>query len=168
MVKNSEEIGFFGGFRVAGIMVKEEKILLQTDDFYDFWTTPGGGIKMFESSDEALKREFHEELNVEINVERLLYVIENSFKFEGKLYHGIELYFLITPKNSDELFDQEEFTGIENDYMPEKYGDEFKLTFRWFHPSEFNSLEIKPDILKEALQNIPDHPILLQNLEIKK
>ncbi|NHJ48718.1 MAG: NUDIX domain-containing protein [Asgard group archaeon] len=167
MTKNSEEVGFFGGFRVAGIMIKDEKILLQTDDFNDFWTTPGGGIKMFESSEEALKREFQEELNAEISVERLLYIIENSFKFDEKLYHGLELYFLITPKNSVELFAQEEFIGIENDYMPEKYGDEFKLTFRWFHPSEFDSIEIRPVILKNALQNLPDHPVLLRNLEIK-
>ena len=168
MEKNSENVGFFGGYRVAGIMVKDEKILLQTDEFYDFWTTPGGGIKMFEASDEALKREFKEELDVEINVERLLYIVENSFEFEGQLFHGLELYFLITPKGSDKFFDQEEFDGIENDFMPEKYGDEFKLTFRWFHPSEFDSIDIYPKILKEALQNIPDNPILFQNLEIRK
>lgn len=163
-----EEIGFFGGYRVAGIMIKDEKILLQSDEYNDFWTTPGGGIKMFESSEEALKREFQEELNVEINVERLLYIIENSCKFEGQLYHGLELYFLITPKDSDEFFDQKEFTGIENDFMPEKYGDEFKLTFRWFHPSELETIDIRPVILKDALKNIPEHPILLRNLEINK
>ncbi len=68
MKEDSEKIGFFGGYRVAGIMVKDGKVLLQADEFNDFWTTPGGGIKMFESSEEALKREFQEELEADITV----------------------------------------------------------------------------------------------------
>jgi len=167
MTENSDEIGFFGGYRSAGIMVKEGKVLLQSDEYNDFWTTPGGGVKIFESSEEALKREFQEELEADITVERLLYIVENSFKFEGQLYHGLELYFLISPKNSDDIFNQEEFIGIENDFYYEKYG-EFKLTFRWFPLTDIDSIDIKPVILKKALSSIPDHPVLYQNLEIRK
>ncbi|MHA1124730.1 MAG: NUDIX hydrolase [Candidatus Heimdallarchaeota archaeon] len=167
MTENSDKIGFFGGYRVAGIMVKEGKVLLQSDEYNDFWTTPGGAIKMFESSEEALKREFHEELKADITVERLLYIVENSFEFEGQLYHGLELYFLISPNNSEEIFNQEEFIGIENDFYYEKYG-EFKLTFRWFPVTDINNIDIKPVILKKALSSIPDHTVLYQNLEIKR
>ncbi|MHA1186439.1 MAG: NUDIX hydrolase [Candidatus Heimdallarchaeota archaeon] len=167
MAENSEEIGFFGGYRVAGIMIKKGKILLHSDQYNDFWTLPGGGVKMFEAAKEAIKREFHEELKVNIKVERLLFLIENSFEFEGQKYHGLELYFLISPLDSEEFFAQEEFIGIETDYFPEKYG-ELTLTYRWYHPSEFESIEIRPRILKKALSNIPEHPVLIQNLEIKR
>ena len=166
MTNSKEEIGFFGGYRVAGIMVKDNKILLQSDEYNDFWTTPGGGVKMFESSEEALKREFREELEADIIVERLLYIVENSFKFEGKLYHGLELYFLISPKNSEHIFYREEFIGTEDDFFYEKYG-EFKLTFRWFPIETINKVDIKPAILKEALSSIPEHPVLFRNLEIR-
>lgn len=167
MTEDSEKIGFFGAFRVAGVMIKDGKILLQSDQYNDFWTLPGGSVKFSESAINALKREFQEELEANITVERLLFIIENAFEFEEQDYHGLELYFLITPLGSEEIFAQEKFYGIEIDFFPEKYG-ELKLTYQWFHPSEFDSIEIRPKILKEALSNIPDHPKLLTNLEIKR
>lgn len=60
------------GFRVAGVLLNQGKILLSTDDHVDFWVLPGGGVKPFESSEEAIKREFREEMGVEIEVVRLL------------------------------------------------------------------------------------------------
>lgn len=167
MTEDSDEITYFMGYRVAGIMIKEGKILLHSDEHNDFWTLPGGAIKPFEAAEDGLKREFQEELDVTITIERLLFLIENSFVFDGEKYHGLELYFLISPLDSEDFFAQEEFIGIERDFFPEKYGD-LKLTYRWFHPSEFDSIEILPKILKEALTNIPEYPVLLQNLEIRK
>ncbi|MHA1188462.1 MAG: NUDIX domain-containing protein [Candidatus Heimdallarchaeota archaeon] len=112
MTENSDEIGFFGGYRIAGIMVKEGKVLLQSDEYNDFWTTPGGGVKIFESSEEALKREFQEELEADITVERLLYIVENSFKKIQMIYlikkNLLELKMIFTMRNmesSNLLFD---------------------------------------------------------------
>ena len=42
------------------------------------WTLPGGGIELLEPSDKALKREMQEELQVDIRIERLLWVIEQE------------------------------------------------------------------------------------------
>ncbi|GAI02982.1 unnamed protein product, partial [marine sediment metagenome] len=58
-------------------------MLLFTEDLIDFWVLPGGSIKMFESSEEAIKREFQEEISVSIKVERLLWIVENSFELDG-------------------------------------------------------------------------------------
>ena len=174
MTENQSDIGFFGGYRVAGVLLKEGKVLLFTEDLIDFWVLPGGGIKMFESSEEAIKREFQEEIGVSIKVERLLWIVENSFELDGQKYHALELTFLVSPLDSDNKLLQNEFIGLEDDLaMTENYvgrykdQSELKLTFRWFDPKDLDTITIKPDIYHEALKSIPEHPVLLRNLEIK-
>ncbi|NHJ31236.1 MAG: NUDIX domain-containing protein [Asgard group archaeon] len=163
------------GYRVAGVLLKDEKILLFTEKLIDFWVLPGGGVKLFESSEEAIKREFLEEIGINVEVVRLLWIVENSFEMDNERVHGIELTFLVKSLDSEDKLAQEEFHGSENDLaMHEDYKGRYlnkknlKLTFRWFDPKELATITIKPDIYKEALKNIPEHPVLLRNLEIKK
>lgn len=56
--------------RVAGIIIDDNKLLLiahkKNDSIY--WLLPGGGVDYGESLEEALKREFLEELNVHVTV----------------------------------------------------------------------------------------------------
>ncbi|MBK5113986.1 MAG: NUDIX domain-containing protein [Candidatus Heimdallarchaeota archaeon] len=172
MTNSTSKVGFFGAYRVAGVLIKDEKILLFTDDLADSWHIPGGLVKIFESSEQAIKREFQEEIRINVTVERLLWVVESSFVFDNKNYHGIELTFLVSASDFDEKMTQNEFYGLEDDLdSPEgryKYQKDLKLTFRWFHPSELDSNTIKPKIYHEALKNIPDHPKLIRNLEVEK
>lgn len=41
---------------------------------YDFWVTPGGGVKGNESYEEAAAREVNEEMGLTVSVSRLLYI----------------------------------------------------------------------------------------------
>ncbi|NHJ05034.1 MAG: NUDIX domain-containing protein [Candidatus Heimdallarchaeota archaeon] len=160
-------------FRVAGILINDGKILLQTDDLVDFWVLPGGSVKLFESSEQAIKREFKEEMKLDIEIDRLLWVVENSFDFDNTKIHGIEFIFLVKPLNKISGLKQQVFQGIENDltvttesiYKDQK---ELTLTFRWFHSSELDSITIKPQIYNSELKNLPNHPKLIRNLEIKE
>ena len=170
MTKTDFLTGNFG-FRVAGILLKDNKVLLQTDDLVDFWVIPGGSVKPFESSEEAIKREFLEEMGVEIEVGRLLWIVENSFVFDNIKMHGIGLDFLVKPIEWSEKLSKEEFTGVEDDFHPdgtryEKIKD-LKITFRWFDIAELDTITIKPKVYHEALKNIPDQPKILRNLEVK-
>lgn len=54
-----------------------------------FFRLLGGGIDFGETSSEALKREFKEELNATIINERLLCTAENVFEYNGKAGHEI-------------------------------------------------------------------------------
>lgn len=49
----------------------------------------GGGIEFGEPSEAALRREFREELDVELGAVQLLGVIENIFEYEGAPGHEI-------------------------------------------------------------------------------
>jgi 8-oxo-dGTP pyrophosphatase MutT (NUDIX family) len=162
----------FGGYRVAGVMLNRGKVLLSTDEQVDFWVLPGGSVKPFESSEEAIKREFREEIGVEIEVVRLLWIVENSFVFDNLKVHGIGLDFLVEPMEWKGKITHEAFSGLETDYKVAgtryEHIEELELTFRWFDTTELDTIEIRPKVYHEALRQIPEHPVLLRNLEVKR
>ncbi|MDH7552487.1 MAG: NUDIX hydrolase [Spirochaetota bacterium] len=71
--------------RVAGLVVEENKILLiahkKGNEIY--WLLPGGGVEYQESLDEALKREFFEELGLTVEVGDIA-LIADSIEPNGK------------------------------------------------------------------------------------
>lgn len=54
----------------------------------DFYRAIGGGVEFGERAEDALHREFREELDVSLDEARLLAVVENIFVYEGE--HGHE------------------------------------------------------------------------------
>lgn len=90
---------------VLGIVKKDNKILVS--EGYDkiknqtFYRSIGGGIKFLENSKDALKREFKEELNIDINVGRFLGISENIFTYNGKNAHELILFYNVNIKDSD-------------------------------------------------------------------
>lgn len=71
--------------RVAGLVVEEHKILMiahkKGDEIY--WLLPGGGVEYQEPLDEALKREFLEELGLSVAVGDIA-LIADSIEPNGK------------------------------------------------------------------------------------
>ncbi len=52
--------------RIAGIIIKDDKLLLLKGKGYDYFWTPGGKISGEESDEECLKRELKEEMGVNL------------------------------------------------------------------------------------------------------
>jgi len=78
--------------RVMGICIENDRILLVKHKHIGnphFWCPVGGGVELFETAQNALKREFLEESNLEISVGKLLFVHE----FIQKPFHAIEFFF---------------------------------------------------------------------------
>ena len=90
---------------VLGIVKKENKILVSKgyDKVKDevFYRSIGGGIEFLENSKEALKREFKEELNIDINVGEFLGISENIFIYNGKNAHELILFYDVDIKDED-------------------------------------------------------------------
>lgn len=80
--------------RVAGIAFRDGHVLVHRATHEKFWSFPGGRAEMGEQSQDTLAREMVEELGVEAQVGRLLWVVENFFHYEGKDWH--ELGFTIS------------------------------------------------------------------------
>lgn len=85
--------------RVSGICIENNALLLIRHEGIGekgtLWIPPGGGVDFGENSDIALQREFKEEANVDINVDRLLFVNE----FMNNRLHAVELFFLVSIRN---------------------------------------------------------------------
>ena len=90
---------------VLGIVKKENKILVSKgyDKVKDevFYRSIGGGIEFLEESKEALKREFKEELNIDISVGKFLGIAENIFTYNGKNAHELILFYNVNIKDKD-------------------------------------------------------------------
>lgn len=136
-------------FRIVGIALHHDQVLLHQADGEAFWTFPGGRAEFGEPAAATLKREMREELDVEIEVVRLLWFVENFFVYAGKNYHEIALYFLMQfPAVSKYITESGPYQGWEQS---------ISLRFQWFstQPSILTALQLLPSFLQTSLQSLP-------------
>lgn len=82
---------------VLGLVKNDGKLLVSR--FYDkqknqeFFRCLGGGIEFLETSEDALKREFKEEINVSIKIGKYLGISENIFHYKGKDAHELVFFY---------------------------------------------------------------------------
>lgn len=96
---------------VLGVVRKGNKLLVSKG--YDksknqeFYRCLGGGIEFLERSEEALKREFKEEINIEIELGDFLGISENIFNYKGKDAHELILFYeaYINDKDYQQKYD---------------------------------------------------------------
>lgn len=89
-----KEKDFMFSYRAAGVLIQNNKILLQRpkNDDYSFI---GGHVSRFEFSEDALKREFMEELHAEIDIDSLFAVGETFWLWGKTPCHQIGLYYKV-------------------------------------------------------------------------
>lgn len=132
-------------YRVAGIWLENGHVLLhkQADDSH--WALPGGRAQVLEDSKACLAREMAEELGVEIEADRLLWVVENFFTYAGKDFHEIGFYYLIHAKGNPLLHHTGPFFGLEGE----------RLVYQWIPLSKIGEVVLYPEFLREALTELP-------------
>ncbi len=124
--------------RVAGILVKDGQILLVRHEKIGkiYWLIPGGGVDFGESAEEALKREFREEVGLDIKVGKLV-LVHDSIP-PNRHRQVLNLYFLVTAEK------------FEIKVTPDAVLRDAK-----FYPlSEFSGMQVNPDIKKEIINGI--------------
>jgi ADP-ribose pyrophosphatase YjhB (NUDIX family) len=136
--------------RTAAVIINDESILLHRAGSNDFWSLPGGRINAMESSEEALLREMREELQVDIQVSRLLWLVEHFYRDNSTLNHEVGFYYLGNlPKTSDLLDTLRIYEAQDGDTT---------LKFRWHSLKTLSSITLYPVFLKTALLSIPQKP----------
>jgi len=93
---------FVFSLRVGGLLVQNGSVLLQKPKNDDY-AIIGGHVSALETTAEALKREYMEELHAEIEVDRLLAVGELFFPWGDKPCHQICLYYKISLVNQNSI-----------------------------------------------------------------
>lgn len=135
-------------YRAVGVVIHNNNVLIHRAEKDDFWALPGGRVGFFETSADTLVREMQEELGIDIEVERLLWVAENFFEFEEMVYHEKGFYHLLKLNDNNPLCEKtEEFFGNEEDT---------KLIFKWYPIDKLEDLKLYPSFLKRSLTSISE------------
>lgn len=143
-------------YRVAGIWIKNGHVLLHRDVNEKNWSLPGGRVKIAEDSTSSIKREFQEELGLDIKFERLAWVVENFFEYKGKDVHEIGMYYIVTSEDEPNEWSISPFYGNEGE----------RLIYQWTPIEELPEIELYPEFLRTALARIPiktEHILVKQN-----
>ena len=89
-----KEKDFVFSYRVAGVLIRDGKILLQKPE-NDGYSLIGGHVGLMETTAETLVREFAEEIHADIEVGRLMAVGEVFFLWGKRPCHQISLYYRV-------------------------------------------------------------------------
>ncbi len=92
---------------VVGLPVRDGHVLVQDDvdkvKGQPFHRAIGGGIEFWETSEAALRREFMEELGVQLGDVHLLGVVENLFEYEGQPGHEVAFVYAVESDQIDDI-----------------------------------------------------------------
>jgi 8-oxo-dGTP pyrophosphatase MutT (NUDIX family) len=144
-------------YRVAGVIIDDGHVLVQTSADDSFYFLPGGRAEMMETSEISVKREMCEELRLEerdVQVQRLLWVVENLFHDEVGPQHEIGFYYLVTFANHPELHDKTKAVEAIEDTGEHAENPQL-FALRWLPLSALDEITIYPAFLKTGLRNLP-------------
>lgn len=133
-------------YRVAGIIIHNNCVLLQKPVNEIGYSFPGGHVAFGETNEETLIREFKEEINTDVSVKGLKWVGEIFFPWGKRPCHQICLFYKVDIAKIDEI----PLTG--SFYANESLGKiNFKLEFHWIPLAQIENIELYPLNCKKLL-----------------
>lgn len=142
-------------FRVSAVMIRDNKILVMRDDDYSVYYLPGGKVKFGETAEQSVLRELKEEIHIEAQIIRPLWVNQNFFtKFGSNTkVHELCIYFLVNTKLPA---NKETFACKENEH---------RHFFEWVEFSELEKRRIFPAFLRKSIYQLPDELVMIAEKE---
>ena len=138
-------------YRVAGILLHNNKILLQKPTNDTGFAVPGGHAEFGETNAQTLEREFIEEIGAEITVGGLKWVAEIFFPWGDKPCHQICLYYDVALKDKTQIPLDGVFIGDER-----IEGREFKIEFHWIPVETLGQIEVYPTNIPDLMKRYDD------------
>ena len=135
-------------YRVAGILVRGGKVLLQKlpGSGYAF---PGGHVELGKTNKETLIREFKEEIGAKIRGKDIKWVAEIFFLWDHRPCHQICLYYIV------ELTDETQIPldgGFAARERIEKR--EFDVAFHWIPLETLKDIEVYPGNAGQLMKHL--------------
>ena len=141
----------------AGLLIeKGNKVLVECNPAIDFVTLPGGRVQTLESSMDALKREIKEEMNIELDSERIKMraLIENFFEMDEKKYH--ELYFLYKLK----------VTSKDTEFKKDMKNIDSKASYyKWVKKEDLEKENLLPVLLRDLVMRNGFETVVINDLK---
>ena len=127
--------------RVSGIIIINNKLLV--DKYNDTkYCLPGGYVELGETTEEGLRREIKEEVNIDININNFMGVMENFFYGRNNDYtQSLDFYYKVSPKDINDI-NLNDYEYVENDK-----GFIIKHEFKWIDINNLDNFNLVPDSL---------------------
>src|SRR5690348_3540243 len=103
--------------RVYGILIENQMVLVSDEIHHGRMITkfPGGGLQFGEGTHECIKREFMEELNLAVDIEKHFYTVDffqpSAFDPTQQV---ISIYYMINSKESEKIITTNEKLKLNN------------------------------------------------------
>lgn len=137
-------------FRVAGLIIQNDHVLVQAGVNDRYWALPGGRAEIGETSEETIVREMQEELDRTVKIERLLWVVESFFGFDGYSAHELGFYYLLSLPDA--------FPFHPDNIVHRVIDGPTEVLFRWVPAAAdaFLTHDVRPAFLGDALARLPE------------
>ena len=120
---------------VRSVCLRDGYLLAEqpSDDPHACYSFIGGELEFNELMESALKREYREEIGLEVKILEYLFVVENRFLFNNRLIHSLEHYF-------QTQIDRTEIISQESD-----------LIQRWLPVKHLKQYDLRPHVVRNAI-----------------
>lgn len=135
--------------RTVGVLIQDNKILVQRDHGGNEFALPGGHVKIGETLENGLIREYKEETGADILCKHLLWSEECFWECNGKQAHNIAFYYLIELCKGSAILDSDGFVS---------HKDNCNVVLGWMPIDEIQNVIIYPDFLKKEIYNLNEYP----------
>lgn len=132
--------------RTAGVAIRRGRVLVNGWDGFRHLALPGGGVEMGETSDAALVREMREELDVDVRIGRLLWVVENLFLLNGVERHEIGFYWEMAFPETAACVRRDTFEAMDGGV---------RMHLAWVPLADLPDVDLVPRFLVEGLRDLP-------------
>jgi ADP-ribose pyrophosphatase YjhB (NUDIX family) len=143
--------GWRFNYRVAGILFDSRRVLLEREIKSGDCCLPGGRVEFGEPASEALVREMHEELGVEVKIARLVWAVDNFFQMDGRRYHELSFYFLVSLPEARALTQGESFANQGTT----------RTVLQWYALGGLDEVPLYPIFLRSGLQTLPSDAVYM-------
>ncbi len=133
--------------RAVGVLIKDGKILVQRERNGNEYALPGGHVKIGETLEEGLVREYKEEIGADISCEKMLWSEECFWEWSGRNMHNLSFYYLVALHGFAELPDN-------GGFISQKDND--NVLIGWLPIDELANVKIYPEFLKKEIYRLDD------------
>ncbi len=133
-------------YRVAAVIIHDNKILLQKTENFDYISFIGGKCQIGETSVEAVLREVIEETGIKCEYVKTRGIIENFFhsEFDGNNRHEIDIFLQL--KIIDKKY-------LNMDIIPNQEDNAYSQHYEWFDLNNIDKINLKPNIAVDVLKS---------------
>ena len=133
--------------RVAGVMIRQGQLLVQRDADGTEFALPGGHVRVGETLEDALIREYREETGAAITVNNMLWSEECFWEWNGKKMHNLTFYYRI------DLAEGALIPQLDH-FVPHR--DNSRVVIGWLPLEQLQREVIYPEFIKQGIHCLED------------